>query len=130
VRRVERDRHRALVVRQPAEHRVRRSAEVCDGELLTAYQVVDRHLPAQAGGIGDGALLHLVALEPGGLEHPLLGDHVSGDALGQRVAGDEHSDRLSALVDRVLVSLHEDEQDADGQQAGHRREHEGALAGG
>jgi hypothetical protein len=130
VGRVERERHRALVVREPAQDRVLGPAEVGDRQLLAAHEVVHRDLAAQARGIGHGAVLDLVALEAGGLELPLLGDDVAAGPLGQRVPGDEHGDGLRPLVHGVSIRAHEREQQADRDQPGERREGEGALTGG
>ena len=65
------------------DHRSREPARKGGGgELLPAHEVVHRDLSAQARGIGHRALLDLVALEAGGLEQALLGDHVAADPLG------------------------------------------------
>ena len=52
------------------------------------HDVVDRDLAAQGGGIRDGAILDLVALEAGRLEHALLGDQSPEPPLGREVTGD------------------------------------------
>jgi hypothetical protein len=77
VRGVQRDGDGALVGRQPAQHRVVGPLEVGGRELLAGGDVVGGDEAAEAGRIGDRALLDAIALKAGRLEQALAGDLVA-----------------------------------------------------